>query len=232
MRQIISIVIFSLVCYSFMACHYSKVAEEEQRVVPIENFDKIYVKGSFSILLKQSDEPYLRMRGLAETLESVNVKSDSTTSWLELSRDKFSMSSPDLVIGFTDLNQVRIEGGASVHSDGFLDLKDLEIRVEGGANINLKLKAQTIHLRGEGGVVYDIEGVVNRLESELFGVAYLKASTLETDTAVVRIEGLGVASLKVNKLLKANMQGMGKISYQGDPEVDQSIEGLGKISQD
>jgi len=232
MRHISSIIILLLVSYSFVACHYSKVAEDERREVPIENFDKIYVKGSFSILLEQSNEPFLQMRGLPETLESVKVKSDPMTGWLELSRDKFSMSSPDLVIGFQDLSHVRIEGGASIHSDGFLDLGDLDIRVEGGANINLKLKAQTIHLRGEGGVVYEIEGVASRLDSELFGVAYLKASALETDTAVVRIEGLGVASLKVNKLLKADMQGMGKISYQGDPEVDQSIEGLGKISRE
>lgn len=232
MRQIVSIVILSLVSFSFEACHYSTVADEEQRVVPIENFDKIYVKGSFSILLEQSDVPYLRMRGLAETLESVNVKSDSTAGRLQLSRNKFSMSRPDLVIGFTDLNQLRIEGGASVRSDGFLGLEDLDIRVEGAANINLKLKAQTIHLRGEGGVVYNIEGVANKLDAELFGVAYLKASTLETDTVIVRIEGLGVASLKVNKLLKANMQGMGQINYQGDPQLEQSIEGLGKISQE
>jgi len=232
MRHFISILLLSTVFFFFMGCHFSHVADDEERTVPIEDFDKIYVRGSFNILLEQGDKPGLKMVGIKETLETVNVSSDTVTGWLTLSRDKFSMSSPDLVIGFKNLEKIRIEGGASVRSDGYLDMEDIHIRVEGGAKIKLKLKARSIYLRGEGGVVYDLEGVSEQLHSELYGVAYLNAADLETDTAFVEIQGVGIASLKVNDLLKARMEGMGKISYTGDPEVDQSIEGVGKISQE
>lgn len=232
MRHFILIVLISLVCFSFTACHYSHVKDQEEKTIPVENFDKIYVKGSFNILLEQRNEPSLEIKGLKETIESVMVERDSITGWLELSREKFSMSSPDLVIGFKNLESIRIEGGANIRTDGFLDLQDIDIRVEGGAKMKLKMKARNIRLRGEGGVVYELEGVSKRLHAELYGVAYLNASTLETDTADVVIEGVGIASLKVNELLKARMEGMGKITYVGDPEVDQDIQGLGKISRD
>ncbi|WP_163713124.1 GIN domain-containing protein [Mangrovibacterium lignilyticum] len=217
---------------SFTACHYSRVDDEEEKSIPVTEFDKIYVKGNFTILLEQGTEPALTIRGLKETLETTEVTSDTLSGWLKLSRDKFSLSSPQLVIRFRDLSRLRIEGAATVETAGYLDLNDLDVRVEGGARLDLKMKAQKVSLRGEGGVVYELEGVSRRLESNLQGAAYLKASAFETDTADINIEGVGVATIHVNDLLKAHMEGMGKISYTGDPEIDQRIDGLGKISRE
>ena len=231
-KQVFLVVVLLAGWLPFSSCNYSNVRDEEERTVAVSDFSKIRVKGSFNILLEQGSEPGLLIRGLRESLETVNVVNDTVLGQLELSRDKLSLSSPDLIIRFTQLDELRIEGGATVNSNGYLNLKKISIGVEGGARVNLSLKATEIHLRGEGGVVYELRGVAPRLESNLFGVAYLNAGDLLTDTVRIRVEGVGVASLHVNKFLKADLEGMGRITYSGDAELEQSVQGLGKISRE
>lgn len=230
MRLLASIMLI-VAGFFLSSCHYAQVKNEEERIVPVSAFDKVLVKGSFTIMLEQGNEPGLKIRGLKETLETVDVDSDPDSGWLKLTRDKFSLSSPEVVLRFSDLNKIKVEGGATIKTDGYLDLKELEVRVEGGANIKMKMKSNNVGLRGEGGVVFELEGVSSRLAADLSGAAYLKAANFESDTAYVQIEGVGFATLHVNKYLDAHLEGMGKISYSGDPEVNQSVDGLGKIEQ-
>lgn len=214
------------------ACTYSNIQDDTEREFEVADFNRIYVQGNFTIKLEQGTEHGVKVKGMKESVQTVEAKTDSITQTLEISRDKFSMSSPELIIRCKQLDGIRIEGGATVDSEGYLDVDKIDIRVEGGAKINLKLKANSVKLRGEGGVVFDLEGFTRKMESDLFGMSYLKARNLETDTTLINVEGISVATIRVNKYLKARMQGIGKINYIGDPELEQSVEGLTKISQE
>ncbi|PTN10040.1 putative autotransporter adhesin-like protein [Mangrovibacterium marinum] len=231
MRLFISICWILMLGISLSSCNYARVEDEEEKIFAPGTFDKLYVKGNFNILLEQGPQSGLRIRGLKETLETVDVKSDPSTGWLRLTRDKFSLNSPRVILRFLDLNQIRIEGGATIKTDGYLDLQDLAVSVEGGANIKMKMKARKLDLSGEGGVVYELQGVSRQLTARLSGASYLKASEFETDTADIHIEGVGFAAIHVNQYLNARLEGMGKISYSGTPQVNQSVDGLGTIEQ-
>lgn len=231
-RTRILIILFLTGLLPLAACTYSNIQDEEERQIPVSDFRNIYVQGGFLIRLEQGSETGVKARGLKETLRTLDVRTDSIAGTLTIKRDKFSMSSPELVIRFRELNSLRIEGGATVDTEGYLNVGVLQVRVEGGAKVNLKLKADEVKLRGEGGVVFNLEGVSRKMESDLFGVSYLKARELVTDTAKINIEGVGVASICVNQYLKARMQGLGKLNYTGNPVVDQNIEGLTKITRD
>lgn len=217
---------------SLAGCTYTNIQDDAVQEFQVADFSRIYIQGSFTIKLEQGTEPGVRVKGMKESVQTVEAKTDSLTRTLEITRDKFSMSSPELVIRFKQLNGIRLEGGATMDSEGYLDVDSLDIRVDGGAKVNLKLKAETVKLRGEGGVVFDLEGYSRKLESDLFGMSYLKAREFETDSTYINVEGISVASIRVNKYLKARMQGIGKINYIGDPKIEQSAEGLTKISQE
>ncbi|WP_372776333.1 head GIN domain-containing protein [Mangrovibacterium sp.] len=229
-------VIFLLVLPVFLlmgfSCHYPRNGEDEERAIVVADFDKLEVKGSFTIVLEQASEPGVTIRALPESIETVTVFNDSVSGRLEISRDKFSLNSPELHIRFRKLEQLHIEGGTSLQTEGYIEVDDLAVSVEGGGHIIFKLKANKLELRGEGGVVYELEGVCRNLNSSLYGASYLKGSDLIVDSAEVRIEGMGVASIQVNSYLQAKLKGMGKITYLGDPDVVQSIEGLGQIRRE
>lgn len=231
MRLITSILFVFLVGFSFSACHYAQVKDEEEMSVPVSEFNKVFVKGNFTIRLEQSGRPGVHIRGLKETLETIDVNSDAESGWLELRRDRFSLNSPEVILQFSDLEKIKIEGGATIETKGYLNLNELEVQVEGGANIKLKMKADKVDISGEGGGVFELEGASPQLSARLSGAAYLKAADFTTDSTSVQIEGLGFATLHVNKYLNAHLEGLGKISYSGDPVVDQSVDGLGKIER-
>ena len=73
MRLVTSILLFLIGGFSFSACHYAQVKDEEEKTIAVSEFDKIYVKGSFTILLEQDDQPGINIRGLKETLNTVDA---------------------------------------------------------------------------------------------------------------------------------------------------------------
>ncbi len=231
-RKTIYLLLMITLSFGLISCNYAKLQDDESRDYSITDFDRLYVKGNFTIYLVQSDSVGMSIEGFKESLATIDVQQSAGSNELRLVRDKFSLSSPQVTIRYKNLEELRIEGGANVTTEGYADLNDLNVRVEGGANLKLKLKVNQLKLRGEGGVVYQLEGVAQKVESTLIGAAYIKASDFSTDTAIVRIEGVGIADLNVNKYLNATVEGMGAVSYKGDPEVDKSIQGLGKISQE
>jgi len=232
MKWIVSILLIVLGGILFVSCHYSKVAEERERVVAVRSFDRISVQGGFSVSLEQGNENGLIIRGLNESLETTIVENDTLEGWLRVSREKLSLNSPHLVIRVKELREIVVEGGAKIMSEGYLDLKELQVSVEGGAKVDLKAKAEVIKLTGEGGVVFDLEGVCSKLTANLYGAAYLDAEALNTDTAQINLQGVGYARIDVNDLLDAHVEGVGKVRYTGSPKVLKHIEGLGKISKE
>lgn len=232
LRKTTYFLLLTTLSFLLVSCNYAKLQDDEKRDYSIEEFSQLYVKGSFTIKLVQADQVGMTIEGFKESLETINVDQDEASGELRLTRDKFSLSSPEVTLKYTQLNQIHIEGGANVSTEGYADLNNLTIRVEGGANLNLKLKVNQLSLRGEGGVVYQLMGVGHKMESTLVGAAYIKAAEFNTDSASIRIEGVGIADLNVNDYLNATVEGMGAVSYKGDPEVDQSIQGLGKVSKE
>lgn len=220
-----------LALFLFESCTYTNIQDNTEREFQVGDYNRIYIKGSFAVKIEQGTESEVIVKGMKESVQTVEVSTDTLNQTLLITREQFSMSNPELTIRCRALNGIRIEGGASLISDGYLDLDTIDIRVEGAATLNLKMKAKTVHVRGEGGVIVELEGYTSTLDAKLFGASYLKARELHTDSIRVHVEGVGVAVVNVDKYLNTRVLGLGKISYVGNPDIDQSSEGLTKIEQ-
>lgn len=214
------------------SCTYTNVQDDTEREFEVADYQRICIQGSFAVKLEQGSKPGVSVKGMKESVQTVDARTDTLSKTLIITRDQFSMSNPELTIRCRNLDGIRIEGGATLNSEGYLDLDTINIRVEGAAKLALKLKAKSIHIRGEGGVIFELEGYTSSLDANLFGASYLKARELQTDSTRIHIEGVGVAVVNVDKYLKTRMLGLGKINYAGNPDIDQSGEGLTKISQE
>jgi hypothetical protein len=47
-----------------------------------------------------------------------------------------------LYITFKTLEKLYIEGGVNMKTNGYLDLNDFDVHIEGGANVDLNMKAE------------------------------------------------------------------------------------------
>ncbi len=196
-------------------------------------FSKVYLEGSYKVYLIQDKTCGLTVKSTDEdAFDDLIIRKDDDELKIKLDREWYKWDRINLYITFNDLTKLKIEGGANVKTRGYLDLNDLFVHVEGGAKVELDLKANDVRIVGEGGVLVELDGVTENLEVSISGAGHVDADDLKAKNVEFKIEGFGTGSVYATKSLKANIQGVGKVSYKGDPKVTQYIDGLGSVKRD
>ena len=202
------------------------------RDYPIDNFSEIYLHGGYKVFLQQGSKPALTVKtNNSDIFNNLEVNNRGDELSLVMKEDFITYKRIRLYITFTKLEAIQAEGGLKLDSDGYLDLGDLRLYLEGGASVDLQLKADDVNVIGEGGVLFNLEGVANTLTVKLSGAGHVDADEFKTEEADIAIEGVGTASVYATDRLNAQINGVGKVSYKGDPIVTQNIEGLGAVSR-
>lgn len=206
--------------------------DSDTRTYTIQQFTKIHLEGTFKVILEQGNAPGLRIKTDEDNFKYIDVKSDSQSLSLKITKKHFDFDELILYISFKDLEELYVEGGISLETKGYVDLKDFYLHVEGGACIEMNMKASKVKVIGQGGVKIEFDGIANELEATLSGAGYLDAIDLKTKKTDIKIEGVGAGSVYATDDLNATISGVGKIRYKGEPKVYKKIEGIGLISND
>jgi hypothetical protein len=218
---------------SQFSCGASAQKYENSRDYEVEDFTRIHLEGGYRVHLKQGEKAALTIEvSDADAFDYYDVESDFSALRITMKERYFSFERITLHITFRELDELHIEGGVKLKTRGYLDVNDLDIKVEGGANMDLRVKADHLTLVGEGGMLIELVGVANKLKAKMSGAAHLDASELEAREVSVSIEGVGTGSVYATKELWASIEGVGKIKYRGEPRVHKSIDGLGTVSED
>lgn len=202
------------------------------RTYKVQPFTKIYLEGTYKVILEQGVQTGLRIKTDEDNFKYIDVQSDAQSLSLKITKKHFDLDELILYITFKDLEELVIEGGISLETKGYVDLKDFYLRVEGGANIEMNMKASKVKVIGQGGVKFEFDGVAEELDADISGAGYLDAIDLKTKKTDFKIEGVGAGSVYVTDELNATISGVGKIRYKGDPKVFKKIEGIGLVSND
>lgn len=202
------------------------------RTYNIQPFTKIYLEGAFKVILEQGNQSGLRIKTDEDNFKYIDVQSDAATLSLKIEKKHFDFDELILYIRFKDLEKLVIEGGVSLETKGYVDLKDFYLKVEGGATVKMNLKANNVKVIGEGGVKFEFDGIADELDASISGAGYLDAIDLKTRICDIKIEGIGAGSVYATETLNATISGIGKIRYKGDPHLYKKIEGIGVVSPD
>jgi hypothetical protein len=206
--------------------------DTDTRTYTIQPFTRIYLEGTFKVILEQGNYSGLRIKTDEDNYKYIDVQSDANSLSLKITKKHFDFEEMILYVTFKELEELEIQGGVSLETKGYVDLKDFFVQLKGGVDIEMKLKANKITVIGEGGVKMAFYGIASELEASLSGAGYLDAMELKTSKVDIKIEGVGAASVYATENLYAVISGVGKIRYKGDPEVFKKIEGIGSVSKD
>ncbi|MFY9150987.1 MAG: head GIN domain-containing protein [Prolixibacteraceae bacterium] len=206
--------------------------DSDTRTYNVQPFNKIYLEGAFKVILEQGNESGLRIKTDEDNFKYIDVQSDSKSLSLKIRKKHFDLDELILYITFKDLDELVMEGGVSLDTKGYIELNDFYLHIEGGANIEMNLKANKFRVVGEGGVKFEFDGVVNELNVSISGAGYMDAIDLKSKRCDIKIEGVGTGSVYATETLNATINGVGKIRYKGDPQVYKRIEGVGSVSPD
>ena len=207
--------------------------EWDTKTYDISNFTNLHLEGGYKVILTQGDAPALKVKSSnSDVFHELDVDDDGDFLKLTISEDWFQFKPITLYITFVDLTEIYIEGGVKLETRGYLDLNDIFIRIEGGAKIEMDIKADRLRVEGEGGVLYNLEGVVKEFKAKISGAGHIDANELKANDVEIKIEGVGTASVYAVDNLYAKIEGVGKVKYRGHPQVIKNIEGLGVVTHD
>lgn len=206
--------------------------DTDTRTYKIQPFTKINLEGAYKVILEQGTAPGLRIKTDEDNFRYIEVQSDAQSLNLSVSKKHFDLDEMILYITFTNLEKLVVEGGMRIETKGYVDLKEFYLHVEGGASIEMNMKADRVKVVGQGGVKLEFDGIANELDASLSGAGYLDAIDLKTKRTDVKIEGVGAGSVYATESLEATISGVGKIRYKGDPQVFKKIEGIGLVSRE
>lgn len=218
---------------SLLTIKCSAQSENNTRDYTVNNFTKIRLEGGYKVFLKQGDKPALKIRASDhQAFEYFDVSSNFGELEVSMKKNHVFFDDFTLYITVAELEGIRIEGGVKLETTGSLNVKSLDLKVEGGAKIELDVNAEEICATGEGGVLFEFEGVAETLKTRISGAGHIDASELKTKNSTITIEGVGTGSVYATDELWATISGVGKIKYRGEPNVHKKVDGIGVISND
>jgi hypothetical protein len=227
----IALFILILFCSGFRS-YAQDDSDWNQKQYSIEDFSRISVSGAFRIYLKQGKETGIVVKSPDENVfDHLKVKNWGDELKIYWSPDNFNFDRVALYITFKNLNALDLEGGIKLKTHGYLDIKDIDVYLSGGAKIDMNMKANNIDILGEGGILVTLKGIANSMDIHLSGAGNVNASELEVKDATIEIEGVGTSSVFATKTLDIDIEGVGKVSYSGNPDISKNIEGFGSVSK-
>lgn len=224
-----TLLIILLIC-GLAACTVNGQEDSHTRNIPVKEFNRIYVEGGYRVFLYQTDNPFLRIKAPLEShIDALEVHFNEDNLRLSVARRQVNLSRVELHIGFRHLEELHVNGGARLSTDGYIELDNLKIYVEGAVNGDIKLKASVVEVISNGGSVFELSGVTDRLVVKVAGAGHVNARELIAREVVFRVEGVGFGTVHATDELDVRIEGMGKVTYTGNPNVKRVVEGLGSV---
>jgi hypothetical protein len=136
---------------------------------------------------------------------------------------------PKITIVVKDLAELDFESAGEVQVKG-LKTDDLKMLMDGAGSLKLDsvdLKSFDCNLNGAGSV--QATGSADTLHVHVQGLGNFDGGDLHSQSSTVNLDGMGNATVWVDKDLTANVNGLGSVNYYGSAQVNKSVDGLGGI---
>jgi Putative auto-transporter adhesin, head GIN domain len=195
------------------------------------NFKSVASHGSFNVYISSGDQsvkieaeenllPYIETYVEGSTLH-VGTKDNY---WLRPGREvKIFVSSPDF-------ESIRSYGSGDITGQSKItNSSNLELKVNGSANIKMDVDAPEINTETNGSGDIDLKGTTKSFTGEIHGSGNIRAMDLQSDDATIRIYGSGNADVFANSKLDVHVAGSGDVHYKGNAQISSSIAGSGRV---
>ncbi len=230
----IIVLLGALLASLFVSCNYSsnrvESVDSKTKLHEVKNFNQIMLVGGYNVTLIQSSDSEIIIDAEEKFHDKTDIYVKNETLYLKMKKNQISTDSKiNVEISFIELEKITVEGGVVLNTDGFIKCDNFDIHIKGGAHSNIKIKANHINAKGEGGVNMRFEGVSDTFTVSTEGAGNIDARHLKSRVVNCRVAGVGNASVYATDELFANVEGLGRINYRGNPEVHKNVQGIGVV---
>jgi len=198
-----------------------------------DNFNRIDVSGSVSVILQQGDVRLLKVETDENLMPYVEVFSEDNVLVIREKPGYNLHPSGDLVVHVWApvIKGVEVSGAGGLLGDLPISEDNMEIGVSGSGVVEMDIDVSrvSVDISGSGEVL--LRGRARELEGRISGSGELECFDLEAENASVSVSGAGNAYINASNKISAKVSGSGTIKYRGTATVDQSISGAGTVEK-
>ena len=132
---------------------------------------------------------------------------------------------------YANIEEVEISGGIELEMNAAAS-KKVDLDIKGGAKVYVyNIDAKSVGIDIAGAADLNLLGKTEVFEIELAGAGSIDAKSLVSEKAEVKISGAGTAELSVISELLTDIDGVGTLTYYGDPLLKNISGGLTDVEQ-
>ena len=182
------------------------------------SFDEIKVFNGLNVTLKSASKPSVEITG--EKAEDVVLK--NLNGRLKLSMrfpDTFNSDEVKVTIYYTDdISVIDANEGSYVDSEGVINQKHIELKVQEGAIIDLELDVKYLDSKSVTGGTIIVSGKAENQTVEATTGGNYKAYDLQSKKSTVLASSGALTRVTVSEFLDAKVRLGGTVYYKGNPE--------------
>lgn len=207
--------------YSHRMGSLNPFAKNKKRF-PVFNYMQTAGSSSLQITTDENLFPYLSV----EVKEGrLLIRSTEENLYLRPTRFVVNGASPSL-------RKVSISGSMDFIAEHPLAISIGDFSVTGKGDLKLlDVRCDTLscQISGQGNMY--VVGKVPVATYEVSGIGHVYAFDCESEEVDCEVSGIGSMELTVNRYLKAETSGIGKIRYRGTAEPHTSVSGIGRVKR-
>jgi len=199
----------------------------------VQDFEELEVSGFYEVLLEAGDRESVFIEADENLMDLIVAEKVGRTLKIYNAKSIHSKEGIRIVISYRNLEKISTTGAAIIENRGLLTGDYLELDLKGTGLMNLQLEVGELDVVLSGAGLIELEGAADIQRVQLKGAGNFSAYDFETEESEIRLSGVGAAQIFASQRLDAKVQGIGHISYRGNPdEVDKRVSGLGQIEED
>ncbi len=129
------------------------------------------------------------------------------------------------------LSELENNGSGNITAEKTIETPALVFGNNGSGNVVLPLKTKELQLEQNGSGNVSLSGQTQSFTLTLRGSGNLNAAGFATETAQVKLNGSGNASIQCANALTVQLTGSGNVTYQGNPNLVKNVSGSGEVQR-
>lgn len=222
-NQLLVILFLSTILTSCGVDYLNKV--NGNRNVTTENrdvnntFNSIHVSNGIDLYINQSNETEIVVEA-DENLQEI-IKTEINDGVLRIYTDKniWQSKSRKVYVTVEELSNLKATSGADVYTENTINTKEISITATSGADINIKVDAESVATKSTSGSDINIAGITTYHASSATSGSSIDAYDLESKNVIVKVTSGADIDIYASEKIEAKATSGGDVDFKGNPKI-------------
>jgi hypothetical protein len=203
-----------------------------KEVRKVSAFNGVEASSGINVFLFQSDEEKVVVEADENLMPLIRTEVRGNTLKCYIDGSIRRSKKLNVYVSFKELNKISASSGADLYSETVIRATDLSINASSGADIKLKVDAETIRCQSSSGSDIKLVGICNEFDGSASSGADIKADELTAKIAKANASSAGEIRIRVLEKISASASSGGDVTYYGNPKhVDIRESSGGDVSR-